>query len=190
MQTIPEFTIFTKHTIGKNSTLDTDMDLIEMFVRCAKEKDNELAQLSVYNYYMSRVMAYWNNLEDFFRNGVVPQIGLRPGCGGIIDSGLAQRRKYRKNLYKIPVEISNKKLKESEINKIYPLPEGFLTEEELKYGYRIPVELYDTCHYDFYDIPDKNNNFRIIKNNIDYFRGIFLSKLNETQNIFNESKKI
>ena len=66
MPILAPFTVFTKHTIGDNSSFDTDMGLIETFVRCVKQPDNRLAQESVHSYYISQALAYWNNLEDLF----------------------------------------------------------------------------------------------------------------------------
>lgn len=53
------------HRLGNNSALDTDMDLIETFIKCHQQPDNELIQKAVFDYYKSQALIYWDKLEEF-----------------------------------------------------------------------------------------------------------------------------
>ena len=57
-----------KHRIGENSTFDIDMDLMEMYINCAKEPENVIAQTAVVMYYISQALNYWNKLTEFLNN--------------------------------------------------------------------------------------------------------------------------
>ena len=53
-----------KHIIGDGSYYDADMSLVESFVRAKNEKDNEIAQAAVFNYYISQAYNYWGKLKE------------------------------------------------------------------------------------------------------------------------------
>jgi len=178
MPILAPFTVFTKHTIGDNSSFDTDMGLIETFVRCVKQPDNRLAQESVHSYYISQALAYWNNLEDFLQNGMMIGYGYTPGCIGSLRLSLNERQKYRNILYNESKNFIDMNVPESEINKIYPIPENYMTKIEHDLGFKIPIEYYDACK------GSHNVNFNIIKENISYFKEIFLQILNEVKKNF------
>lgn len=185
MQVLAPFTVFTRHTIGNNSLFDTDMGLIETFVRCSKEPNNKLAQESVHSYFISQALAYWNNLEDFFKNNSWDDssIGYTPGCIGSLRSSLYDRMEYRNKLYNESKNLINKNIPESEVNKIYPIPEDYMTNDENRLGFKIPIEYYDACGN------SHAFNFNIIKRNISYFKEKFLQILAEVKNNFENNQR-
>jgi hypothetical protein len=53
-----------KHVIGDGSSYDTDMTLIESFVRCKNNPNDQLAQSAVFNYYISQALNYWGKYQE------------------------------------------------------------------------------------------------------------------------------
>lgn len=52
------------YTIGEESELDADMQLIELFVRHKKEPNNYLESLALHTYYHSQLLNYWQELKS------------------------------------------------------------------------------------------------------------------------------
>lgn len=50
--------------IGEGSCYDTDIELIESFIKCKNETDNKNAKVFIFEYYVSSLKSYWNKCKE------------------------------------------------------------------------------------------------------------------------------
>lgn len=183
MEASSNFTVFTRHTIGGNSVLDTDMDLIEMFVRTVKEPDNVLAQSATFNYYISRAIAYWNKLVDFLEHGVHkerPKAGADDTCDKYLLSVLEERDNYRHVNYgkeKNPRFNGEERVEQEK----YFIPDEYVTETERKLGVKIPGEYIEACR--------SRSTYKIIKDNMGKYELMFNEYIQMAQDNFRATNR-
>lgn len=76
--------------IGENSSYDIDIELIESFVKYKNNLDNKNIAASIFEYYTSRLRAYWEKCKDNI-------IGLYHGEPSNINKKLYTRYRKKKN---------------------------------------------------------------------------------------------
>lgn len=177
------------HRIGEFSNFDSDMGIIEMFVNCYKTNDI-LINESVFLYYKSQALYYWGELKKYIENdewlnetNITKEVyNQEKPCGKIIHSSLLSRKGKRASYYGF--HIYGFEMSESEAQKLFPLPDNFITSEEKDFGRKFTTAEYDLC-----DTFDLHVRFNKIKENFETYEKKFIDLLREFENHFNTTRK-
>lgn len=172
-----------KHTIGKNSMFDGEIDIIEMFVRCSKNKKDLLSNFPVFYYSMSVAINYLNNFNEYINEGTCLWIGK--GCDRCYDKNiqqvLNQRNVYRRKLYNIPHKEALHLKNEPTNQSLYPIPDQYKTKKETELEILIPKELYEVLDKDY------THRSAAIKENLEFFNDIILKTIGKTRANFDRT---